>query len=1569
MTKDSLQRADQGEKVWSGQEDDELQKIWEGVVSRVRIMAGNVEGAKLDPNLNINGVLALVHKARSADKESSDSGVVGVIDKTLNCIQTVGGLVADAASNVFGTANTCFNALNFVIQAYQGYQGIFQSLEGLLEKCFQFLQRLSYYKSKMDTTLRKVICEHLALFVEICEYIISLRGKRTRFKAFMKTTFLGDSHVQALLENMENLKGHEFGLLHAQTFSAVKTMEGGLSNVETGVNHVAALLVAENENRAEQKAEKATDKLLENFLNALGWNSTGPEAWQEVSMARRDGLKREPKQIWSKTLAEHIQAQTVSDMGEWINTNAQFLAWRNSARLSSPILGIEGGDGSGKTALFAKIIQSLQQHGMTGSPGARSSVAYFFVETDSKENANKYSVAESVTRNVLWQLGRSDRLFLKSAMRTWEENRVSHPPNKLWDQMLFDNTDRGIASSTCFIMIDGMSEDVQFHEFLVPVLRKLIQSPESRVRILLTGKKGMFKALEEQEGLPLSIIRLGEANSGDIRLYVEHQMNLLLPFLQEDSANTDVVTTRNLILDTLQRDASADYNQIQLVIGQIKDNPENLKEILKEAGTSAVEQIKKDIEQLNETASAQTISDINEIILWLLFGNMWKNTSELEGALQLKALTNADGETVPTGLPLLEFNIKQRKYLIFEIKSGVRDYVDFKGQISLDDARKAIPCRSQNAVEGAPSTRQFLHPAEVDLVKHYLKTLCPEQLYAKFGFDKFFEEAVSRRQNTSGNTNYIHQDKQNGYLLMALRCLVNLVEQRDTKTREIYSYSKEFLYSHLFDAAHRYLEGEDSTTGADTLLARSDHAYRVKAGDLLVRLFTEDYAIRSLFEIGLENSSQVEGDEDISWLSRLCLPSAWEDWVLTTNGMDVVTTLFKDSAVADKIRYADFFKQVTSLEDKKQQAFLDPAVRAIGGFLKRLDVSASEVEDAFLFVLVVKAVLDGVDLRDPLKQQQYLLELTVDQIQEVEKWAQGKLKVEDQKNLVSIWEAHMACVLYCLATAPGRQIPRMVGRITVSDAETRARKAIDLDPDNYRASYFLAQATKSSAESVDILQSLVDRLSSPDSHEWQKSDENKRLLVDILFTLGDKLILSDNSDQVAEAVTAYLAGLAVDVTYRSGYQTVISQYAKKKMWPQIVEFIKTLGQQQPSSSKPDPLVRLMHKADLWGSQGLVNQLVEMAKNTDNWDLLRDLYRRALTAENGERTDRYTRFYLRRALGCSLVQEPNFEAEGLKKLEDLAAELSDEWMFYDIMRDFMRIYVPRALSSLPLRNQYADRLEDLYGRFKQFGALTEARPALVFARYFLLANEHSRAKLAALGMVKMALEMLSDDDSSNDYWAFWNLAWLFSAFDDQTNAVAAFNMLAITRKLEADKHEAWKKNKAAWAAKKTSKGRAAEAERDTNVRGATTSLPLGEDQAAKPVEDEDEEEEPPEVGRALGPIFWCDVCDDDCVQEDFLHASEVWICMDDLGIVNLHDECYEQFKGGEVCLDDCNKSHEFFFIGKQDYQEVVSVKPNHVRVGNEEITLEEWKDRIRREYVDGVGGSEREQSGPRVALKT
>ena len=163
-----------------------------------------------------------------------------------------------------------------------------------------------------------------------------------------------------------------------------------------------------------------------------------------------------------------------------------------------------------------------------------------------------------------------------------------------------------------------------------------------------------------------------------------------------------------------------------------------------------------------------------------------------------------------------------------------------------------------------------IHPAEINLVKHYLSTVCPGDVYEKFGFEEFFKIKMVRK------THRICKDPDNAHITLALRCLTCLTEPRTSKTEKLHAYAKSWLQVHL----------------ESTDLSLADRELKTEAGVLLEKLFSDEYASNSLlkllwdWQMNPETSSLLAEDT----------PLSWKRWVFSDSGVNVIDKWLKDSA-------------------------------------------------------------------------------------------------------------------------------------------------------------------------------------------------------------------------------------------------------------------------------------------------------------------------------------------------------------------------------------------------------------------------------------------------------------------------------------------------------------------------------------------------------------------------------------------------------------------------------------------------------------------------------------------------
>lgn len=201
--------------------------------------------------------------------------------------------------------------------------------------------------------------------------------------------------------------------------------------------------------------------------------------------------------------------------------------------------------------------------------------------------------------------------------------------------------------------------------------------------------------------------------------------------------------------------------------------------------------------------------------------------------------------------------------------------------------------------------------------RSFLHTVCPPQLYTKFGFEDFFE-----RHKQGNQLNHIYQDsKDNAEIKLALICLRVLTEERDTKTTHILNYASLFLPTHLqsVDLALVYRDGKS------------------EVGKRLLKLFTDEDCVDSLFFF-----------QDPWQMGR-----ARYTWLWNPESLKDVKKWFKDSAVVSDISDVSskaWIAEVLSDEDTDEH-LMKTILRRLAYRWLRTQSDTAIIINGFLFVL------------------------------------------------------------------------------------------------------------------------------------------------------------------------------------------------------------------------------------------------------------------------------------------------------------------------------------------------------------------------------------------------------------------------------------------------------------------------------------------------------------------------------------------------------------------------------------------------------------------------------------------
>ncbi|KAI8955339.1 hypothetical protein F4801DRAFT_528896 [Xylaria longipes] len=1357
----------------------EIEAIWREVNAKVLELAGG-DPRKVQETLSIDDVLKYIDGVQKADSAKSEeySTFKNIVATTLQCIGTVGGIVTDGVSNVFAPAGMCYNAFTFVVQAWQGYEGTFANLSELLEKCVEFFERLQSYQGRMDGRLTRLASQNLRLFVAICERTINLRKKHKRFLRFTQQLFLNDDGVRDLLDMMERLNSKEALLVNAQTYRLVSDSAGDVKSIL--------------KSQKEQKHQDEAKKWRRSIAKALGFPGTALDS---------DG---EPVPAWQKAFDTRLNS-LVEGTGAWWRTDDTFSHWATAQYPEESILVLSGTAGTGKTSMMANTIKSIRQLG-SEAPSSRVVAAYYFADGDRRkvdDDEDESGCLERVSRALLWQLATSYEAMTKSVGSVVE--RATHFNGALdhWDQLFFNNRELQSSDTTFYLFIDTLDP-----ELMVLLQRYSKLADRAKVRVFLTAKpEQVTNYLSQDDGISFAEVPITKRSSQDIEKYIVSQMGTM-PMLR-DTSRQGISEWRQVIMDGLRDKCAGDYFKLNTSLAALAkvDLIEDIREVLKEAGKPRTDQIKAELRRLNNIRTVKEIREINEIILWINNGRRYFSVEVMDAILSVKhrepsfihrneqqpppllrrqtpsALTHtseaseAEEPTMPTTISLLPLAQKLReKYPIFSVTdSGVVDWrnSEIKSQIPTRESRLDITFDSE-----APSGPQVIQESEINIVRHFLSKVCPEELYKRFEFEDFFNQKIGARLKE-----YIHSDPDNAHIRIVLTCLVILTNEGLRSQESLRQYATYWLLDHM--------QAVD--------LSAADREFRGKVGPLLVRLFTEDCGIDSLFWCFDANVSMKTWEQGEAVLIR----ESRNKWVYSEAGVHEIDRWFGDSMVTKYITGEvgrTFLATVKAPGTNLHQAVLSHAARRMAThmfieieFLKRHFLPAACFLRGYLARLEGKEMPDDPAVYQNIESDEYEkwegTTFSSSELGKIEAWAFQELN--DSKSTPvheSLWEIHGALQAFQLY---GDEEEKR------ETSQRRAKRALELNPQNWHACHFVSgRPTTGKAEGAELLKrakGTLDGVRAKDA-TWMHSSNNTALLARVTFDLGNKLWeLGD----FASAARAHRESLGYNYVHYSAYARVLRRYRESGQWGEFIAFIETLT--STSEIWDAYFDEFIHEFIIPLLDQDSDILAQAADATERWDVVKTFFTIAMKIGSSQQAYDLL-LLLQEAFATTLeltdgaVDEETVMSTRAAVLESIKAHPNDA-LPRETRSWLAQIYLNKALelnrseeSVESLGLLMTALLPDVNEGMDGWGNIVTI--CCIIRYHYKRQTNSATAKRCIERMVRTGIELLSDSDDENDTYAYWLLGRLFVTIDDEENQMITWNMWNAIQAYDVARWEEW-----------------------------------------------------------------------------------------------------------------------------------------------------------------------------------
>lgn len=392
----------------------------------------------------------------------------------------------------------------------------------------------------------------------------------------------------------------------------------------------------------------------------------------------------------------------------------------------------------------------------------------------------------------------------------------------------------------------------------------------------------------------------------------------------------------------------------------------------------------------------------------------------------------------------------------------------------------------------------------------------------------------------------------------------------------------------------------------------------------------------------------------------------------------------------------------------------------------------------------------------------------MDQILDAEEWAKTELKV-DQKD--SLWVVQMAITL------------RRYG--FYKEAIERSRIAHDLDPDNWRADFCLAQTYALQNDYTTAIQTLSPLISAFRSDQDRMQKFRDVFYTEILDFLGD---WNSELSQYDAAMAAYRESLE---NYPENYDTVLKLITVLKRQEKFAEIIQFL-QDMNKTTNDQGLSRLIAMYHQYADDSTYHESISFAAQQSNsLKVIKDAYQNAVEAAKEDASKLAILIALRYWYGLTL-----FHDHQCQKDHDEAVSLWEQNVAVaDPRGSSWDVRYTRSVTAAKLASVYLQRAKDAglnsptaEESIKRLTFLSSGKSdgnddepinqdtPLLLGRLYHLMGQDQQAKECIRGHVRVALDLLSDDDPSNDWQGYQKLALTLAPLDDDVNALAAWSLI-------------------------------------------------------------------------------------------------------------------------------------------------------------------------------------------------
>ena len=338
-------------------------------------------------------------------------------------------LAAQGASIVFGPANMCFNAMQFLIKIPGRISDFYDDLKKLFHEISTFLKQFKVYQrieefAALGVELKESAHNVLIIFVEICAISIDIVSG-SKFKRLITgakiALFDDDSDIPEKLKEFRTLMQHHSQLNDAITLEHVLALEHDMTS---SIQDIVQLLNKASEH-SRQQLQKISLKTLGCIKLAhedlLRMDSKADRLLKDADKKRNEKKSREQfEEVCNKLslstsdllgIEKHynkIQGKIMNETGSWLPKVDVYQQWAKAGASKHFQLLLSGLHGSGKSLLAFSILNNFKTrrgsdiHGSDPVGVAFHEFSKVRKAKDAVKDSLKYIAAQLFKTNIIY---------------------------------------------------------------------------------------------------------------------------------------------------------------------------------------------------------------------------------------------------------------------------------------------------------------------------------------------------------------------------------------------------------------------------------------------------------------------------------------------------------------------------------------------------------------------------------------------------------------------------------------------------------------------------------------------------------------------------------------------------------------------------------------------------------------------------------------------------------------------------------------------------------------------------------------------------------------------------------------------------------------------------------------------------------------------------------------------------------------------------------------------------------------------------------------------------------------